>query len=281
MSGPTLAEVTSRMDFLQPYLPPTIARQQVPDPELDATALQKPYVTVTYASSLDSMLSLHPGTQTILSGPETKLMTHFLRSKHDAILVGANTAIADDPGLSCNIDGATMEHQPRPIILDPRGRWNINESSKILQKAKNGEGKAPWILTDLAYVEDTRAELLERYGGKVIPMATDVERAGEAGHEGVKFEWEDVLQMLASHGISSVMVEGGATVINTLLSRSYSALVDSVVVTIAPTFLGVGGVVVAPHRTGSETAQANVAKLADVKWQQLGEDAVVCGRLRF
>jgi len=281
MAGPHLIQVAIDMQFLKSYLPPdTLTRQILPGAAQDAAALQKPFVTVTYASSLDSMLSLHHGTQTILSGPETKLMTHFLRSRHDAILVGANTAIADDPGLSCNINGAKMEHQARPIILDPRGRWEIKESSKILQKAKNGEGKAPWILTDLAYVDDTRAELLERYGGKLIPMATDVEKSGESGNEGVKFEWEDVLQMLSSHGIGSVMVEGGATVINTLLSRRYSALVDSVVVTIAPTYLGEGGVVVAPQRTGDETESENVARLKDAKWQQLGEDVVLCGRLQ-
>src|SRR4051812_7789929 len=85
----------------------------------------RPHVTLTFATSLDSQLSLAPGVRTTLSGPRSKAMTHYLRSKHDAILVGVGTAIADDPGLNCRLHGVGgyggqgLEGQPRPLILDP------------------------------------------------------------------------------------------------------------------------------------------------------------------
>ncbi|KAL5345298.1 2,5-diamino-6-(ribosylamino)-4(3H)-pyrimidinone 5'-phosphate reductase [Pseudogymnoascus australis] len=111
------------------------------------------------------MLAARPGVRTTLSGPATKAMTHYLRSKHGAILIGAGTALADDPGLSCRLAGAgegddPLSWQPRPVILDPRGRWGV-EGSKVLRLAREGRARAPWVVTDLAFVDDARAEELE------------------------------------------------------------------------------------------------------------------------
>ena len=228
---------------------------------------------------MDSMLAAVPGTQTHLSGPETKRMTHALRSCHDAILIGVNTAIADDPGLNCRLSGMGMDDQPRPIVLDPKGRWNISESSRILQATKSGKAKAPWIFTDLAYVSDARADLLEAYGGAVVPVRDEDDTEEEAGEEGIKFPWEDVMQILTSRGIRSLMVEGGATVINELLSQRYRGLVDSVVVTVAPVWLGEGGVRVEPIKWEGLQGK-NETRLVDVTSQRLGDDTVVCGRIK-
>src|SRR5947207_2217592 len=68
------------------------------------TPTAKPHVTLTYAASLDSSISLSPGTQTHLSGHLSKAMTHYLRSRHSAILIGVGTAAVDDPGLNCRLD---------------------------------------------------------------------------------------------------------------------------------------------------------------------------------
>jgi 2,5-diamino-6-(ribosylamino)-4(3H)-pyrimidinone 5'-phosphate reductase len=275
--------------FLTPYLPPLPSPSTAREDGLiskTSTTPEKPFVTLTYASSLDSMLALQPGVQTVLSGPETKALTHFLRSKHDSILVGVGTVLADDPGLNCRLAGAggygnelsepsapgELKWQPRPLVLDPRGRWAVAAESKILRLAREGRALAPWVLTDLAFVDDERAELLEGCGGKIIPLASE-----EAGN----FEWEDILQVLSSHGLQSVMVEGGAGVINGLLSAEQQALVDAVIVTIAPTWLGQGGVVVAPERrVDGKGSAVNAASLDKVKWQQMGEDVVVCGVLK-
>ena len=73
------------------------------------------------------------------------------------------------------------------------------------------------------------------------------------------------------------MIEGGATIINDLLARP--DLVDSVVVTIAPTWLGQGGVSVSPQAKTENNERVNAARLKDTVWRQFGADVVLCGRL--
>lgn len=242
---------------LTPYLPP----QDTADPS-------RPFVTLTFATSLDSSLSLAPGTRTRLSGPESKAMTHYLRSRHDAICVGVGTAAADDPALNCRIAGC--ESQPRPVVLDPRGRWCAGAGSKVLETARAGRGKAPLVVTGvrdrLAY-----ADVLEGAGGGVVRVGVD-----DRG----RFSWRETLEALGREGIRSVMVEGGGVVINSLLDPANHDLIDSVIVTIAPTWLGQGGVVVSPERVHEAGNAIPAARLSDVSWNPLGEDVVLCGRLR-
>lgn len=90
------------------------------------------------------------------------------------------------------------------------------------------------------------------------------------------------------------MVEGGGEVINSLLSPENTELIDSVIVTIAPTWLGQGGVVVSPPRQrgeggageqgegegkGARPPPGPAVRLADPTWLPLGEDVVLCGRI--
>lgn len=260
---------------IDPYLP-----SSSPEPPQNS----KPFVTLTYATSLDSSLSLSPGLQTALSGPESKAMTHYLRSKHDAILIGCGTAIADDPSLNCRIEGVggyggqglRLLGQPRPIVLDPRGRWDVNEDSKIIKLAKQGRGKAPWVFTT-AEVPDKQRRFLERIGGAYVQLGElGTDQAGES-----KMLWgSHILETLGKRGIRSVMIEGGGHVINTLLSPEHAQLVDTVIVTLAPTWLGKGGVTVIPDEKRDEHGnKVAVGRLRDVKWVPLGDDVVLCGRM--
>jgi 2,5-diamino-6-(ribosylamino)-4(3H)-pyrimidinone 5'-phosphate reductase len=74
------------------------------------------------------------------------------------------------------------------------------------------------------------------------------------------------------------MIEGGGAVINDLLAPGNFELVDSVIVTIAPVWLGRGGVQVCPEARREGERKVAVGKLAGVKWVPLGEDVVLCGR---
>lgn len=257
--------------FLEPYLPAELDSRR--DPTL-------PWVTLTYATSMDSGLSLAPGTQTILSGPESKAMTHYLRSSHDAILVGVSTAVADNPGLNCRLEGVGgyggigWEGQPRPVIVDPTARWMLTPESRILQTVKEGKGRAPWIVTaPLTYVVPPRTQMLKHFGGTYMNLP-DFNAGG-------RLRWEAILKALAAEGIKSIMIEGGGTVINELLNTEYAAFIDSVIVTVAPTYLGRGGVVVCPEGRVDEGGKPKAAvRFEDVKWQPLGEDVVMCGRIK-
>ncbi|ERS97725.1 2,5-diamino-6-(ribosylamino)-pyrimidinone 5'-phosphate reductase [Sporothrix schenckii 1099-18] len=259
---------------LESYLPP---RQSAVSSPVDRS---RPFVTLTFATSLDSSLALAPGVRTTLSGPQSKAMTHYLRSRHDAILVGVGTAVADDPGLNCRIadhdTGATVSpHQPRPIVIDPHDRWPLTHDSRVLATQRRGRGLAPFIVTAVRKPDAIKSALLDAHGGKYIVLGTEGDEESSP-----RFRWGDVLASIASNGLDSVMIEGGGSIINDLLAPHSSHLVDSVIVTIAPTWLGRGGVVVSPDRVYDSNHQATAAaRLSDVKWQPLGDDIVLCGRL--
>src|SRR5690606_10285843 len=79
----------------------------------------RPFVTLSYAQSLDGSIAIRSGEPLVLSGPESLCFTHHLRSIHDGILVGIGTVLSDDPQL-------TVRHcegeSPQPIVLDSQLR---------------------------------------------------------------------------------------------------------------------------------------------------------------
>ncbi|KAA8650324.1 RibD family protein [Aspergillus tanneri] len=259
--------------FLDPHLP---------FHDEDSTKPHLPFTTLTFATSLDSSLALSPGVRTVLSGPQSKAMTHYLRSRHDAILIGVGTAVADNPGLNCRIAGVGgyggegLTGQPRPIVIDPTARWDFTEESKILVLAREGQGRAPYIITCVDSPPSAKRALLERHGGKYITL--DVLTTDDGSH---RIDWTVILQCLKNEGLSSVMVEGGGSIINSLLEPTSQQLIDSVIVTIAPTWLGQGGVVVSPkRRVDDEGAAIPASRLTGVKWYPFGEDVVLCGKIK-
>lgn len=242
--------------FLNPYLPES-AQTQTQSSARTAKSPALPFVTLTYACSLDGMIALAPGVRTSLSGPQTKSMTHYLRLKHDAILVGAGTAVADAPSLNCRYPGAGLDEQPRPVVVDPSRRWAV-EGSAVARLAAEDKGKEPWVVSRGGNGE-----------GAVKVVSVQESPTGV-------MEWEEVLRALKAEGVDSVMIEGGATVINALLASSH--LVDSVIVTIAPTWLGQGGLAASPAGLVVDGQRVNAASLQETSWKQFGADAVLCGR---
>lgn len=227
-------------------------------PYVPSGTTPKPHVTLTYAASLDSCIAAAPGIQTKLSGLQSKAMTHYLRSQHDAVLVGVGTVLADDPALNCRLEGVAKESQPRPVIVDPSARWGATPSSRILQMAKCGKGLAPWVITDARNsINVDRVDLLESFGGQYLALMDCQGR----------LEWSSIFRCLVDKGVRSVMVEGGAVVIDNLLQQSH--LLSAIIVTIAPVYLGRDGVSVSPP--------SSVKHLTHVTWQVLGQDSVMCG----
>jgi 2,5-diamino-6-(ribosylamino)-4(3H)-pyrimidinone 5'-phosphate reductase len=263
MADDTLTFAQCEAERLEPYLSPSHA----------SGSRLLPYVTLTFATSLDSAIALAPGTRTVLSGPQSKTMTHYLRSRHDAICVGVGTAIADDPGLNCRLRGVDAARQPRPIVIDPRLRWQFSDQSKVLQLAKAGRGLAPFIFTLQSKPPESQRALLEEHGGKYIVLPHD-----NSGRR--RFQWQEVLRAVHAEGLHSIMIEGGGEIINSLLEPQSEDLIDSVILTIAPTWLGQGGVVVSPaRRLDSQRNPIPAARLSDTTWIPLGEDVVLCGKL--
>ena len=266
--GDTLQYPDQARHFLQPFLPDHKA----------ISARQRPHVTLTWAGSLDGRIAISQGQRTALSGPETKAMTHYLRSQHDAILVGVGTAIADDPSLNCRLSGAGGYggpgdlYQPRPVIIDPHARLHIRPEMQVLQKVEQRRAKAPWIIVSPEVnIHPVAVQRLKAHGGEYL-MINDYQLK-QGG-----FGWEGVFNVLFKEGIRSIMVEGGGQVLSELLKSRHASLVDSIVVTIAPTFLGNRGVQVSQDAVGQGGGLVPT-QVGDVRWQPMGEnDVVMCGR---
>lgn len=264
----TLSFPQFSLDFLQSYLPNHTERRKFP------------HVTLSYASSMDSKISLRAGMQTVLSGPEAKLMTHYLRSRHDAILIGIGTVLADNPGLNCRLEGAGgfgglgRMWQPRPVVVDPMGRWPIHPECRMLRTAVEGKGKAPWVVVSPgAQINPQTLMMLKGHGGDFLRILEY--------HQHWRLRWEAVLRALASEGIKSVLIEGGGTVLSELLNPEYTGFIDSIIVTVAPTYLGRGGVGVSPDSKLDQEGKPNAAlNPHDVKWTPLGQNVIMCGKIR-
>jgi GTP cyclohydrolase II len=209
----------------------------------------RPFVTLSYAQSLDGSIADRPGHPLALSGSESMTMTHGLRASHEAILVGIGTVLADNPRLSVRlVDGA----DPQPVVVDSRLRFPPYAS--LLKSSRS-----PWIATS-AEADAERQQALEAAGARVLRVP---------GSNG----WVDLpnlLGHLGAMGISSLMVEGGAQIITSFLA---SRLVDQVVLTIAP--LLVGGLRVV-DRPGYAPGR-RLPRLKNLTYQQLGDDLVLRG----
>ena len=183
-----------------------------------------PVVTVTWAQSASGAIAAADGRPLLLSGPESMRLTHSLRAAHDAILVGIQTVITDDPLLSVRLlPEPPPQPQPQPVVLDSRLRFPL--SARLLAR----EDRKPWIFARSgAEVEDGKALALEQ-------KALALERKGarifrvERGPGGL--DLYPVLQALAAEGICSLMVEGGARVLRAFITAGFA---DQVVLTTSP-----------------------------------------------
>ncbi|GAA5890946.1 hypothetical protein JCM6882_008863 [Rhodosporidiobolus microsporus] len=220
----------------------------------------RPFVTLTYAQSLDGKIAGPRGKQIRLSGEESMALTHRLRELHDSILVGVGTVLNDDPQLTARIpDLLPLSSQPAPIILDSTLR--SPSSCKLLRNARCGVGKwttvvhAPALDADTLFVE--RSTALEEAGAAFLEVERDA-----SGHLS--------LSSMLSHPTASqvfgrsLMVEGGASVITSFLA---SGLVDLVFVTVAPVLVGSEGVSVTQPGI-------DLPELEHLKTEAYGKDTV-------
>jgi len=158
-----------------------------------------PFVTVKTASTLDGKVATSTGHSRWISGEKAREEVHVLRTQHDAILVGVNTVIADDPALTARLDVPTR--QPVRIVLDSSCRIPLTAQLLLDQKAPT------WIFTTHAAPAEKRAQL-EAAGARVIRV--------DGQHNQVDIQ--TMLRHLGEAGITSLLVEGGAAVNGAFLS---------------------------------------------------------------
>lgn len=227
-----------------------------------AGAPNRPSVTLAFAQSMDGCLAERRGAPTGLSGPASTRMTHELRARHDAILVGIGTVLADDPLLTTRL---VRGPSPRPVILDTQLR--IGLSARVL--VDPGRQGSPIIVH--AESPGSPAEMrhkvvqLEALGATVLQVGRDASGPGLC----LAATLEELFRM----GIQSLMVEGGAAVLRAFLA---SGTVDEVAVTIAP-------VLIAPFRFGDDCSapageRPPPTQLHVSSYERFGNDMVCIGQ---
>lgn len=174
---------------------------------LSRVTRRRPQVTLKLATSLDGRIATAGGESKWITGPAARDFGHGLRLRHDAMIVGIGTALADDPELTCRLPG----RDPRPavrIVLDSNGRFDAD--SKLARTA--GEVPVWLILGEGATVP------------KGLPKA--VELVFVPRTEQRRPDLSAMLGMLADRGINRLLVEGGgifaaAMVRDRLVDRVY------------------------------------------------------------
>jgi len=218
-------------------------------------AIPRPAVTLAFAQSLDGCITATQGSPTAISSDQSLLMTHQLRAIHNAILVGINTVLVDDPRLTVRYaDG----ENPIPVVLDSRLR--TPPTAKLLC-----QGNRQVIIATLPDASEERELKLVEAGARVIRMP-------EAPGGGIRLS--DLFCWLREQQVNSLMIEGGSKVISSILTE---CLGDQLVLTIAPKFFGRNGV--RAVETLNCVRSLSEPCLSNITVEQLGDDLVVWGNL--
>lgn len=219
-----------------------------------------PFVIAKFAMSLDGKIATQNGDSKWISGDEARNFVHYLRHIVDAVMVGANTVVVDDPQLSargCSGKGGKTRLQPLRVIVDGRGRTPL--SARLFAEP----GKT--LVAVAKPFDAKKAEALRKAGAEVVEVTA----------EGDTMDLAELLSMLGKRQVTSVLVEGGNTLFGSLFD---SGLVDKVLAFVSPIIIGGDGAksAVGGHGVG---VVAEALRLERAKISEFGEDVLVSGYL--
>jgi diaminohydroxyphosphoribosylaminopyrimidine deaminase/5-amino-6-(5-phosphoribosylamino)uracil reductase len=180
----------------------------------------RPWILLKVAQSLDGRIALKGGQSRWITGEAARVEVHRLRAQLDAVIVGSQTVVDDDPELTVrHIEG----RNPLRIVMDSMLR--IAPEARVLHQTDNGR---TWVMTtpnasqvNRRRIEETGATVLECPGGS----------------DG-KLDLSKAMKLLAGHGLTSVFVEGGGTLHASFVK---AGLFDKFIVAIAPMMIGSDG----------------------------------------
>ncbi|MEO0879616.1 MAG: bifunctional diaminohydroxyphosphoribosylaminopyrimidine deaminase/5-amino-6-(5-phosphoribosylamino)uracil reductase RibD [Pseudomonadota bacterium] len=219
---------------------------------LKRIAAGRPYVTAKFAASLDGKIATRTGDSRWITGAQARADSHRLRRMCDAVIVGVETVVADDPALT-DRTGEAQVSNPLRIVLDSTAR--TPPSAAMFDRA------APGALV-VAAKNAPRANLdrLETMGVETLLLDTD--------HQG-RPDLIALLEALGARGLNGVMVEGGGAVLGSFFDAD---LVDEVWAYVAPVIIG--GDAKAPVGGAGAQRLSNAWRLVDAQSERLGDDIV-------
>ncbi len=208
-------------------------------------------VTLKLATSLDGRIATGSGESRWITGEAARQAVHQLRSEHDAVLVGAETALADDPELTVRLAGYTGR-QPARVVLDSRQR--ISPGCKLVRTARE-------IPTYIISTNEPDPAL--------AAAGVHILRVRAVGED--RPELKIVVQALADEGFSSIFVEGGGQVAASFLR---CGLVDRMEWFRAPVLIGgegrpgIGALAIAALADAPHFRRIEVREVGDDLWER-------------
>ena len=183
----------------------------------------RPMVTVKAATTLDGRIATSTGDSQWITGDISRAIGHGMRARHDAIMVGGATAIADNPSLTCRLPGLNGTSPERVVVC---GRDEIPLTHHLVATAS----ETPTIFIVSEKNPPKSLESYSKAGISVVKIATDAGGAIDIGA---------ALRVLGDRGITRLMVEGGGRLISALFKAD---LVDRLVWFRAPSIIGGDGI---------------------------------------
>ncbi|PKM81731.1 MAG: riboflavin biosynthesis protein RibD [Firmicutes bacterium HGW-Firmicutes-14] len=217
---------------------------------------RQPFVLLKTAMTLDGRIAAKTGHSKWVTGPDAREKVHRLRNRYDAVLVGVNTVITDDPALTCRLPEGGRD--PIRIILDSRAR--IPADSRVL--IQDSDAPTYIVVTDRAPV--SKIKTLAKGKAKIV--------RAEADKHG-RVDLRDLMLKLGEMEITGLLVEGGAEVAASFFE---AGLVDKVLSFIAPKIIG-GSDAPGPVGGAGRKSMEEAVHLRGVNFGQAGDDFFIEG----
>ena len=216
-----------------------------------------PFVTAKYAMSLDGKIATHTGDSKWVTGPEAREAVQQMRRESDAVMVGVNTVLADDPQLTArDIEGKPLERQPLRVVLDSNCR--TPEEARLLREP------GTTIIATSQHAPAILVARLEAAGAEVC--------LAPVGQDG-RVDLNAVLAELGHRGVVSVLAEGGGVVLGSLFD---AGLVDKIFAFVAPLIIG-GEDAASPVAGQGAPSMSKTWSVERTHLQQLGPDWLITG----
>ena len=215
----------------------------------------RPFVTVKAAQSLDGKIATRTGSSRWISGPAARRWVHQLRSRVDAILVGVETIVKDNPRLTCR--NPFTRTQPIRVILDSQLR--TPPSARVFSS------RSPVVIATTSRAPRDRERKLRHKGAEIVRLPT----------AGGRVSIPALLKKLARREISHLMIEGGG---ETIASALAAGVVDRIALIVAPIVVGGREAQTAVEGVGIDSLSKSM-KLKNFKVRPLGSDLLMTGDL--
>lgn len=224
-----------------------------------------PFLTMKYAMTLDGKIATATGDSRWISGAGSRAMAHRLRSENDAVMVGVGTVLRDDPLLTARPPDS-KGRDPIRLVLD--SRLSLPAAARVLR----ADSPAPtWVVTTPLAPADRRRATEE--AARESPAPVEVITVPAAGG---RVDLRALFQELGRRGLTSVLLEGGATVNAAALAEG---LVQKIVCFVAPKLFGGGSAAPGPVAGQGVKAADEARYLKRLRVESIGDDVMITGYL--